>query len=87
MKVIENKENIMLGRREIKMIVEAGKNPSYPEALKQVADHFKSSEELVEVKEIQGKFGRSTFLISAFIYGNKENKDKLEKKKEKKKVV
>lgn len=85
MKILENKENNLLGRREVKLIVEAGKNPSYLEASKQVAEHFKCQEDLIEIKEIKGKFGRATFLISAFIYKDKENKLQLEKKKEKKK--
>ena len=84
MKTIEDKENSLLNRREIKIIVEAEKNPSFPESLKIIAEKFKAQEELVEVKEIKGKFGRNTFLISAFIYKTKADKDSLERKKEKK---
>lgn len=84
MKIIEDKNNELLNRRELKIIVEAEKNPSFPEAFKLVQEKFKAQEELIEIKEIKGKFGRSTFLIGAFIYKNKEDKDKLEKKKEKK---
>jgi ribosomal protein S24E len=83
-KVLEEKNNSLLNRKEIKIIADAVKNPSFPESCKIVADQFKAKEELVEVKEIKGKFGRDTFLISAHIYNNKEDKDKLEKKKEKK---
>jgi len=81
MKILEDKNNSLLSRREIKIIVEASKNPSFPEVIKMIAEHFKAQEELIEAKGIKGKFGRNTFLISAFIYKTKEEKDKLEKKK------
>jgi len=84
MKTIEDKNNELLNRREVKVIVEAEKNPGFPEACKIVSDKFKSAEELIEVNGIKGKFGRNTFLISAFIYKNKEDKP-AEKEKEKKK--
>ncbi len=84
MKVLEEKDNSLLNRKEVKIVVEAGKNPSLQEAGKIVAEKFKSSEDLVAVKGVKGKFGRNTFLISANIYNKKEDKDILEKKKEKK---
>ena len=84
MKILEEKENSLLSRKEVRVIAEAQKNPSFPEAIKMIADNFKASEENIEVKEIKGKFGRSTFLISAMIYKSKEDKEKFEKKKVKK---
>lgn len=84
MKILEEKENKLLNRTEIKMIVEAGKNPSLQEAAKIVADKFKSPEDMVAVQGVRGKFGRGTFLVSANIYTKKEDRDFLEKKKEKK---
>ena len=84
MKILEDKENSLLNRKEVKIVAEAGKNPSMPEACKLVAERFKVQEDMVSVNGIKGKFGRGTFLISANIYKNKEDKDILEKKKEKK---
>ncbi len=80
MKVIEDKDNSLLKRRETKIIVEAGKNPSMQEAGKLISEHFKTQEESIAVKQIKGKFGRDTFLISANIYPNKEDKEKTEPK-------
>lgn len=85
MKVIEDKKNQLLKRREIKIIIEAQKNPTMPEAAKTVSDDFKAAEENIAVKEIKGKFGRRTFLISANIYENKEAKEKTELKPKAKK--
>lgn len=80
MKIIEDKNNELLNRKEIKIIVEAGKNPSMQEAVKIIADHFKTKDENIVVKGIKGKFGRNTFLISSFIYDTKEAKEKIERK-------
>ncbi len=87
MKIIEDKENFMLNRREIKMVVEASKNPSYDEALVIISNHFKASPENVVVNNVKGKFGRDTFLVSGFIYKTKEDKEKFEPKAKVKKVV
>ena len=84
MEVLEEKENFLLDRKEIKIIVDAEKNPSYVEALNLVSEKFKAEKDNVVIKGIKGKFGRDTFLISAFIYKSKEDKEKFEKKKEKK---
>lgn len=84
MKTIEDKENSLLNRREIKIVTEAEKNPSFSDAENLLADKFKADKELIVIKNIKGKFGRNTFLITSFIYKNKEEKEKLEKKKEKK---
>ncbi|MBU3913806.1 MAG: hypothetical protein KKB21_04705 [Nanoarchaeota archaeon] len=80
MKVLEEKENILLNRTEVKIVVEADKNPSIPEAAKIAAEKFKSSDDLVAVKSIRGKFGRNTFLIVANIYKSKDNLDLVEPK-------
>ena len=85
MKVIQDKQNPLLRRREIKLIIEAGKNPSMQEAAKKVAEHFKAQEDCIALKQIKGKFGRKTFLIEANIYNSKEDKEKIEPKKKVKK--
>lgn len=84
MKAIEDKNNSLLKRREIKVIVEANKNPTMQDAAKAVVEHFKSQEENVAIKQIKGKFGRNTFLITANIYHSKEDKEKTEPKAKKK---
>lgn len=85
MNILEEKKNNLLNRKEIKIIVEAGKNPSFAEAEELIAKEFKAVKENIAVKAIKGKFGRNTFLINAFIYDSIQAKEKLEKKREKKK--
>ena len=48
MNILEDKYNNFFKRQEIKLIVEAGKNPTYDEAKKTVAEQTKKSEDLVE---------------------------------------
>jgi len=85
MKILEEKENNLLNRKEIKVIVDAAKNPNFAEIAKDLAGHFKVDESLVKVKKIKGKFGMGTFLITALIYKTAEEKEKQNKVKAKKK--
>lgn len=86
MNTIKDFRNDLLKRRELKLVVNAGKNPGFAEALKNVADKFKAKEENIVVREVKSKFGRDTFLIDAYIYDSAEDKANIEpKKKEKKK--
>ena len=67
MKILEDKENSLLNRREVKIIVEAEKNPSFSESLKILSDHFKASEELISAREIKGKFGKKKYLDPSWL--------------------
>lgn len=80
MEILQEKQNILLKRREVKIVVEAEKNPGMQEASKIISEQFKTPEENLKVSKIAGKFGRNTFLINANIYGNKEDKEKTELK-------
>lgn len=84
MKIIEDKQNPLLERKEIRMIIKAEKNPTMQEASKKVAEQFKAIEENIVIKQVKGKFGRNTFLISANIYNSQEDKEKIEPKPKKK---
>lgn len=83
MKTLEDKENIFLERREVRIIVESNSNPSYEEAMNIICKNFNSDKDLVVIKGVKGKFGRKTFLISAFIYKDKESREKFERKPKK----
>ena len=81
MELIQDKPNELFNRREIKMIVQSGKNLSFPETEKIISEHFKVSPDCIVIKKIKGKFGRDTFLISANIYKNEEDKIEIEGRK------
>lgn len=85
-KTLEEKQNSLFKRKEVKIIVENSVCPSIKDAEKIISKKFSSSEEAVKINKVQGKFGRNTFLISANIYSSKEEKDKTEPKSKEKKV-
>ena len=72
MEIKKDFKNELLGRREVKFVLESEKTPSYPEMAKLIAENFKANEETVLLEGVKGKFGRSTFLVSASIYNTKE---------------
>ena len=86
MKTIKNFRNDLLKRNEVKVVMSAGKNPGLATALKNIAEHLKTKEENVVVRELKSSFGRDTFLIDAFVYDSVMEKDKIEQKKKVKKV-
>jgi ribosomal protein S24E len=73
-------KNILLKRREVKLIIESQSNPGFQNALKIISDQFKESEDKVAVKAVKSKFGRNTFLIDAFIYDSAKDKSEIEPK-------
>jgi len=75
MKVKKDFKNELFNRREVEIIVKLEKTPSFADAAKKIAEHFKASEEHIMVEKIAGKFGRDTFLIKASIYDTKELKE------------
>ena len=83
--ILEEKTNELLARKEIKVIVEATKNPSVDEAFALIIDKFKVDRDCIAIKLIKGKFGRDTFLVEAHIYKSKEDKEKIEPRKKVKK--
>lgn len=82
---MDNK-NSLLKRREVKIIVEAKSNPGFSDAMKMVSEQFKAKEENIVVHNVKGKFGRKTFLIDAFVYDSKEDKERIEPKPKAKKA-
>ena len=72
-------------RREIKLVVNAGKNPGFAEAAKMLSEKFKADDATIVVKELKSKFGRDTFLIDAMIYDSLKDKESIEPKKKVKK--
>jgi ribosomal protein S24E len=85
MNTIKDFKNDLLNRREVKLVVTAGKNPGLAEAVKMIAEHFKSKEEVIVVKTLKSKFGRDSFLVDAFIYDSAADKTRVEPRKKEKK--
>ena len=71
----KEKRNELMKRREVELIRESEKNPSFAEVSKLISEEFKAPEENIMVENVKGKFGRNTFLMRASIYDTKELKD------------
>jgi ribosomal protein S24E len=84
--IINEKENPLFKRKEVKVVLEAEKALSKDEAAKIIANSFSAKPESIAIKKISGKFGVNTFKIDANLYHSEEDKLKTEPKpKEKKK--
>jgi len=86
MKIISDKKNELLGRREILFAVEGKSNPGFAQAVSIAAKEFETDEGLIAIKSIKSSFGSNEFIIEAFAYNTSEGKMRSEPKpKEKKK--
>ncbi len=83
LKILEEKNNELFDRKEIKSVVEAEITPSRKEILDVLAEKYKVPKENIKIKGIHGKFGSKTFAVEANIYSSKETREKVELKKKK----
>ncbi|MEK6875424.1 MAG: hypothetical protein AABX30_01960 [Nanoarchaeota archaeon] len=95
-KIIQNKENPLFERKEIKFLIESSNTPTISNSIEIISEKFSSTPEKIRIHKIKGKFGRNSFLITADIYKTKEarekydntykqeDKEKIEEKKENK---
>jgi ribosomal protein S24E len=86
MNIIKDTKNDLLKRREVKLVMNADKNPGLAAAAKVIAEQLKVPEDTIVVKTLKSKFGRDTFLIDSCIYNSKEDKERIEFKKREKKT-
>ncbi len=87
MKIVNELDNKLLNRKEISIRAEYDVNPGFEKVTKELAEKFKTTEDLIVVRSVKGNFGSHEFFIDAFIYDNTESKATLAfgKKKEAKK--
>lgn len=83
MEILSQLRNEIFKRNHVKLLVDAGKNPTLNEASEIVAKEFNAGKEKISIQNVKGKFGRDTFLISAFIYDSEEEKNSIEPKSKK----
>ncbi|MDP2628279.1 MAG: hypothetical protein Q8P15_00070 [Nanoarchaeota archaeon] len=84
-KIIQEKENPLFGRKEIQIEVVAKITPKKDEAEKLISEKFSVSLDGIKIKQILGKFGSNHFKIIANVYKTKEEKEKTEFKSKKEK--
>jgi len=81
--IIEQKENPLFKRKEIKFSVDAEITPSHTDTRKIISEKFSIPEENIRIKKILGKFGSKTFTISTNIYESEQDKLETEGKSKK----
>ncbi len=86
MKAIKDFRNELLKRREVVVQKKYSSNPGFVTAKKDIAEHFKASEECVVIRNVLGAFGSDVFNIDARIYDSLEILQKVEPKPKVKKV-
>lgn len=85
MNIIEEKQNMLLNRREFKLDVsDLESPPSMGVAKKMVSEKFSIPEEQIHINKIAGKFGTKEFTIIANIYNTNSEKERFHKTKTKK---
>lgn len=85
LEIVEDKKNGLLNRREVSVIISADSNPGFAKAQEVISSELKASDDSIVVRNVKSKFGRDTFLISAFIYDSVADKERVEPKKKEKK--
>ena len=81
---LKTTNNLLLKRQEINFIIKSDKTPTFQDAVKIVSEQAKKPEENIYVSKIAGKFGRKSFLVTAYAYESKEDREKMHHVKEKK---
>ena len=85
MNIVKEFKNNLLKRKEVEIIGSYESNPGFEKARKDIATHFKTSEELVVIKNVKNSFGSNEFLINVFVYNSNADKERIEQKKKEKK--
>jgi len=83
LKIIHDKENKLLGFREVSASAHFPKTPTSLDIAAAFAEKYKSSADACIVKKIKGSFGTKNFSIIVRIYSDKASMDKIEKKNKK----
>ena len=86
MKVISDFKNDLLKRKEVVFVIDSEANPGMVGANRAIIDKFKTHEENIAVKKIMSNFGKREFMIEAFIYNTKKDREMIERKPKVKKV-
>ncbi len=77
-KIIEERENPLFKRKEIKISIDAEVSPNRTDILKSISEKFSVPADNIIIKKIHGKFGSKNFTISANLYSSKEEKENTE---------
>jgi ribosomal protein S24E len=80
MKIVSEKNNSLLHRKEILVLEDFESNPGFVKAKEFVAEHYKVNQDCIVILAVRGGFGTSSFSIEARVYDSSENKIAIEPK-------
>lgn len=83
LKILEEKNNPLFRRKEIKASLKSEITPSRSHILELLSKKFEIPKENIKIKGIRGNFGVKDFSIEANIYHSREEKEAVELKKKK----
>jgi ribosomal protein S24E len=87
LKILEEKNNALFKRKEVKATLESEITPSRSNILELLSKHFSVSPENIKIRAIRGNFGIKVFNIEANIYESVEEKNIVEIKKKKETTI
>ena len=73
--------NELLGRKEMRLVLNSDSNPGFQEAIKHVVKKLNVEEDRIVINNVINRFGSSSFLIDFFVYDSVSHKNKIEPKK------
>jgi ribosomal protein S24E len=77
LKIIEQKENPLLKRKEIIVELESEITPKKVDVEKIISEKFSSDVENIKLRKIQGRFGSKVFTILVDIYASIQDKENI----------
>ena len=80
MKTVNEFRNELLKRKEILFSLESHSNPGFEVSKKAIVEKLKVEPEKIAMKSVKNNFGAREFLIEAFVYDTKEDKERIEPK-------
>lgn len=81
--ILNEKENPLLNRKEIEIIIDSNITPKIQEAEELISKKLSVPASNIKIKKIKGKFGLKEFIIVANIYSSIEDKNSIEPKSKK----
>jgi ribosomal protein S24E len=72
--VIDKRDNNLMKRKEIQLIVKSEVTPSRNEVIEQICKKLLCKPEVVRIKKIEGAFGVKSFNVDVEIYNTEEDK-------------
>lgn len=81
MNIFQDTHNALLKRREISLKVSASSNPGFTQALNMIAEKTHAKEEQIVIKAVRSTFGSNMFVIEAYVYNTRADKERVEPRK------